>query len=41
MIYLKTPYQIDRIEYVNKLGAEFLELCYDCIKIGTITFELE
>ena len=41
MIYLKTPYQIDRIEYVNKLGAEFLELCYDCIKIGTITLELE
>ena len=41
MIYLKTPYQIDRIEYVNKLGAEFLELCYDYIKIGTITSELE
>jgi methionyl aminopeptidase len=41
MIYLKTPYQIDRIEYVNKLGAEFLEICYDCIKSGTITLELE
>jgi methionyl aminopeptidase len=41
MIYLKTPYQINCIEYVNKLGAEFLELCYDYIKIGTITSELE
>ena len=41
MIYLKTPYQIDCIEYVNKLGAEFLELCYDHIKIGVATFELE
>lgn len=41
MIYLKTPYQINCIEYVNKLGAEFLELCYDCIKVDTITSELE
>lgn len=41
MIYLKTPYQIDRIEYVNKLGAEFLELCYDHIEPGIATIELE
>jgi methionyl aminopeptidase len=41
MIYLKTPYQIDRIEYVNKLGAEFLKICYDYIKSGMATFELE
>jgi methionyl aminopeptidase len=41
MIYLKTPHQIDRIEYVNKLGAEFLEMCYDHIKSGIATVELE
>ena len=41
MIFLKTPHQIDRIEYVNKLGAEFLEACYDYIKSGVSTFELE
>jgi methionyl aminopeptidase len=41
MIYLKTPEQINCIEYVNKLGAEFLEMCYDHIKPGVITYELE
>ena len=41
MIYLKTPQQIDRIEYVNKLGAKFLSMCYDCIKSGVVMLELE
>ena len=41
MIYLKTPQQINNIEYVNKLGAEFLEMCYDSIKPGMVTSELE
>jgi methionyl aminopeptidase len=41
MIYLKTPDQIDRIEYVNKLGAEFLNDCYNYIKLGIATLELE
>lgn len=41
MIYLKTPAQINRIEYVNKLGAEFLNICYNYIKSGIATIELE
>jgi len=41
MIYLKTPDQINSIEYVNKLGAEFLSMCYGCIKSGIAAFELE
>jgi methionyl aminopeptidase len=41
LIYLKTPHQINKIEYVNKLGAEFLNICYDYIKIGIATSELE
>jgi len=41
MIYLKTLQQIDSIEYVNKLGAEFLTMCYDHIKLDVVTLELE
>lgn len=41
MIYLKTPRQINKLENVNKLGAEFLQICYDHLKIGVITAELE
>ena len=41
LIYLKTPSQINKIEYVNKLGAEFLQICYNKIKPGLITLELE
>jgi methionyl aminopeptidase len=41
MIYLKSPYQINQIEKANKIGAEFLQLCYDHLKADVITLELE
>jgi len=41
MIYLKTPSQLRELEYVNKIGAEFLGMCFDYIKPGVCTFELE
>lgn len=41
MIYLKTPNQINKIEDVNKLGAEFLQICYNHLKVGANTIELE
>jgi len=41
MIYLKSPTEIEHISYINKLGAELLQLCYDKIKIGLVTKELE
>jgi len=41
MIYLKTPFEIQQIEYANKLGAELLQQCYDYIKPGIATIELE
>lgn len=41
MMYLKTPSQVRELEVVNKLGAEFLQMCYDSIKPGVMTMELE
>jgi len=41
MIYLKTPYEIQQIEYANKLGMSLLQQCYDYIKPGIATIELE
>jgi len=41
VIYLKTYEQIRQIEYVNKLGAEFLQICYEYIKPGVAKYELE
>jgi len=41
MIYLKTPFEIKQIEHANKLGAEMLQQCYDNIKSGIATIELE
>jgi methionyl aminopeptidase len=41
MIYLKTPYEIQQIECANKLGAELLQQCYDYIKPGIVSLELE
>lgn len=41
MIYLKSPSQLEELEYVNQLGAEFLSICYDYIKMGVYTSELE
>jgi len=41
MIYLKNPHEIDQIEYANKLGAELLQQCYEHIKPGIVTTELE
>jgi methionyl aminopeptidase len=41
VIYLKTPYQIRQIERINKMGAEFLQECYEYIKPGMIKYELE
>lgn len=41
MIYLKNPDEINKIEYVNALGMEILNICYEYIKPGIITLELE
>jgi methionyl aminopeptidase len=41
MILLKTISQLEGIRAVNKIGAEFLSLCYDYIKPGIQTLELE
>lgn len=41
MIYLKTPHEIRQIEYANQMVAEVLELCYEHIKPGIATIELE
>jgi methionyl aminopeptidase len=41
MIYLKTLYEIQQIEHANKLGAELLQQCYEYIKSGIATIELE
>jgi len=41
MIYLKTPSEISEIEKANKMGAEVLQMCYDYIKAGITTMELE
>ena len=41
MIFLKTPHEILQIEYANQVVAEVLELCYEYIKPGIATIELE
>jgi methionyl aminopeptidase len=41
MIHLKTPFEIDQIEYSNRLLAELLQICYEYIKPGIATVELE
>lgn len=41
MIYLKNPNEIDKIDYINCLGIEILNICYEHIKPGVITLELE
>lgn len=41
MIYLKTPEEVRKIEYVNQLGTEFLLSCYEYLKPGIATIELE
>lgn len=41
MIILKTPTQLEGIRLANKIGAEFLQICYDYIKPGIQTLELE
>ena len=41
MIYLKNPTEIKEIEYINKLGAELLQMCYDHLKPGVVLLELE
>jgi methionyl aminopeptidase len=41
MIFLKTPDQIQQREYSNKMAAEVLLMCYDHIKPGVSTIELE
>jgi len=41
MIYLKTPEEVRKIEYVNQLGTEFLLSCYEHLKPGVVTKELE
>lgn len=40
MIYLKNPNEIDKIDYINCLGMEILNICYEHIKPGVITLEL-
>lgn len=41
MIHLKSLYEINQIEKVNKIGAELLAILYDHIKPGVATLELE
>lgn len=41
MIYLKNVQEIRNIEYVNKLGAELLQICYEYLKPGIVTLELD
>jgi len=41
MIYLKNLHEIKHIEYVNRLGADLLSICYDYLKAGITTLELE
>jgi len=40
LIILKTPSQINKIEYANKIGSEFLQICWDRLKPGFILTEL-
>lgn len=41
MIYLKSPKEIEKILYINKIGAELRQICYDYIRPGIVTLELE
>lgn len=41
MIHLKTLYEVQQIEFASKMVAEILLMCYDYIKPGIVTFELE
>jgi len=41
MIHLKTLYEIQQIEYASKMVGEILYACYDHIKPGISTMELE
>lgn len=41
MILLKSPDQLKKLEYVNRLGIEFLDECYEYLKPGVLTVELE
>lgn len=41
MIFLKSPSELNRLEYVNKIGAEFLYECYDFISDGIETIDIE
>lgn len=41
MIHLKTLHEIQQIEYASKMVAEILHMCYDHIKPGIATMELE
>lgn len=41
MVHLKTLREINQIEYANKMVAEILQLCYEHIKPGIATIELE
>ena len=41
MIYLKNLDELNELEKINKMGAEVLNLCYEHLKPGTVTLELE
>jgi len=41
MIHLKNLYEINQIELANKMVAEILQMCKECIKPGVATIELE
>jgi len=41
MIHLKTLHEVNQIEYSSKMVAEILQLCYEYIKPGVATLELE
>jgi len=41
MIRLKTLHEINQVEYADKMVAEILQMCYNHIKPGVATIELE
>jgi methionyl aminopeptidase len=41
MIYLKNLDELNKLEKLNKMGAEVLAMCYEHLKPGTVTLELE
>lgn len=41
LIFIKTPSVLSKLEYVNKLSAEFFDLCKSKLKVGVSKVEIE